>query len=270
MSRMKPMSSIRSASSRTRTSTADRSMVRWPTWSSRRPGVATTTSGPGPELRDLGPDADAAVDRRGADRAVAPVGAEALLDLDRELARRHDDEDAHAVPLLAAVAAGRVEGLDDRQDERGRLAGAGLGAGEHVAAVEDGGDRRGLDRGGDRVALVGHGEEQLGRQPETIEGHEENAPDRGPSRSAGPGQGDVAVGRDQAAQGPRALTGAPIEHERYPSILPDRGRSGPNPPDAAWRRGRMDWTAGRIRAILEGPRRMPVRPTTWTGGPHAR
>ena len=45
--------------------------------------------------------------------------------------------------------------------------------GEHVAALEDGGDCRGLDRGGDRVALVGHGEEQLGRQPETIEGHEE-------------------------------------------------------------------------------------------------
>ncbi len=60
--------------------------------------------GAGPELRDLGPDSDAAVDRRGADRPVAPVGAEALLDLDRELARRHDDEDAHAVPLLAAVA----------------------------------------------------------------------------------------------------------------------------------------------------------------------
>jgi hypothetical protein len=129
--------------------------------------------GAGPELRDLGADADAAVDRRRADRPVAAVGADALLDLDRELARRHDDEDAHPVAALAAVATGRVEGLDDRQDERGRLAGAGLRACEHVAAVEDRGNRGRLDRGGDRVALVGHGEEQLGRQPETIEGHEE-------------------------------------------------------------------------------------------------
>ena len=46
MSRMKPMSSMRSASSRTRISTRDRSMVRCVTWSSRRPGVATTISGP--------------------------------------------------------------------------------------------------------------------------------------------------------------------------------------------------------------------------------
>ena len=38
MSRMKPMSSMRSASSSTRISTPERSSVRWPTWSSRRPG----------------------------------------------------------------------------------------------------------------------------------------------------------------------------------------------------------------------------------------
>ena len=44
MSRMKPMSSMRSASSSTRISTPDRSMVRWPQWSSRRPGVATRMS----------------------------------------------------------------------------------------------------------------------------------------------------------------------------------------------------------------------------------
>ena len=94
MSRMKPMSSIRSASSRTRISTGDRSIVRWPTWSSRRPGVATTISGPGPQRADLGLEADAAVDRGGADRAVGAVGADALLDLERELAGRGEDEDA--------------------------------------------------------------------------------------------------------------------------------------------------------------------------------
>ncbi|MNR27708.1 hypothetical protein D3C85_1449930 [compost metagenome] len=44
MSWMKPMSSMRSASSSTRISTPDRSTVFWPAWSSRRPGVATRMS----------------------------------------------------------------------------------------------------------------------------------------------------------------------------------------------------------------------------------
>ena len=55
MSRMKPMSSMRSASSRTRTSTLDRLIVPWPRWSSRRPGVATTISGPARSLDTCGP-----------------------------------------------------------------------------------------------------------------------------------------------------------------------------------------------------------------------
>ena len=54
MSRMKPMSSIRSASSSTRISTRERSMVRWFTWSRSRPGVATTISGPARSARTCG------------------------------------------------------------------------------------------------------------------------------------------------------------------------------------------------------------------------
>ena len=61
--------------------------------------------------------------------------------------------------------------LEDRQDERRGLAGAGLGAGEDVAAGQDERDRLALDRRGLRVALVGHGTKELGRQPERIEGH---------------------------------------------------------------------------------------------------
>ena len=64
---------------------------------------------------------------------------------------------------------GGVQPLEHRQDERGRLAGPGLGAGEHVAAGEDERDRLGLDGGGLGVALLGDGAEELGRQPETIE-----------------------------------------------------------------------------------------------------
>ena len=63
----------------------------------------------------------------------------------------------------------RVEALDHRQHEGGRLAGPGLGSGEHVAARQDERDRLGLDGRGFRVALLGDGTEELGRQPETIE-----------------------------------------------------------------------------------------------------
>ena len=45
-SRRKPISNIRSTSSRTKNSTSDRSMKRWFTRSSKRPGQATSTSTP--------------------------------------------------------------------------------------------------------------------------------------------------------------------------------------------------------------------------------
>ena len=100
---------------------------------------------------------------------MGAVGADRLLDLDGELAGGDDDEDADLVAGRAGVAPGLVEAVDDRQHEGGGLAGAGLGAGEQVAALEDEGDGRALDRGGGLVPLVGDGSKQLGRQPETIE-----------------------------------------------------------------------------------------------------
>ena len=109
------------------------------------------------------------VERIGFWRAVGP---DALLDLERELAGRGEDQ--RADDARAAGRARRVEALEHRQHEGGRLAGAGLGAGEDVAAVEDERDRLGLDGGGFRVALLGDGAEELGRQPEMIEGHGEN------------------------------------------------------------------------------------------------
>ena len=62
-----------------------------------------------------------------------------------------------------------MQDLDDREDEGRGLAGAGLGAGEQVAALEDQRDGLALHRGGLGVALVGDRAKQLGREPEGIE-----------------------------------------------------------------------------------------------------
>jgi hypothetical protein len=56
--------------------------------------------------------------------------------------------------------------LQQGQGEPGSLAGAGLGSRENVAAFENDGDCLGLDRGGLRVAFVGHGTYELGAQAE--------------------------------------------------------------------------------------------------------
>ena len=110
----------------------------------------------------------------------------------------------------------RVESLDHRQDECGGLAGAGLGAGEQVPAIEDEGDGLGLDRGRLGVALVGDRAEKLGGQPEMVEGHA-ITPD-GPSRSSGSRSGRKVGSRSKRCW-TGALTGAPIEHEG--SSIPD-------------------------------------------------
>ena len=92
-------------------------------------------------------------------------------------------EDEGADGARAGRAGGGVEALEHRQHEGGRLAGAGLGAGEQVAAGEDERDGLGLDGRGLGVALVRDGAEELGREPEVIEGHGGDAPD-GPTRSS--------------------------------------------------------------------------------------
>ena len=131
--------------------------------------------GAGPERARLGAEPDAAVDRDRPDRPARAVGPDALLHLEGKLAGRDEDERADLAPRRAApvvgARGGRVEVLEDGQDERGGLARAGLGAGQQVAAGQDERDGRGLDGGGLGVALVRDGAEELGRQPEVIEGH---------------------------------------------------------------------------------------------------
>ena len=94
MSRMKPMSSIRSASSRTRISTRERSRLPWPWWSSSRPGRGDEDVDSALQLRGLRADADAAEDHHRRLLRVLAVDANAFLDLRRELARRREDQRA--------------------------------------------------------------------------------------------------------------------------------------------------------------------------------
>ena len=133
----KPMSSMRSASSRTRiwtflSETAPRSMR-----SSRRPGVATRICARRASFACLC-DAGAAVDGR--DREVADRwrSAGALRDLKRELARGGDDERRAGRRFQAKL-------LDDGSGEGERLARAGGRLDEDVEAGECVADHELLD-----------------------------------------------------------------------------------------------------------------------------
>src|SRR5215213_3408486 len=112
---MKPRSSMRSASSRTKTSTSRNDRGRQP--------------------------------------EVPPIGAEAVGDLARELARRAEHEGAAAAPRRLAHMLGEM--MQDRQREGRGLAGAGLGDAAEVAAGHHVRDGLGLDRGRGFVAFGG-------------------------------------------------------------------------------------------------------------------
>ena len=96
---------------------------------------------------------------------VRAVVGRALRDLGREFAGRRQHQHARR------AAPGVAELLQQGQHEAGRLAGARLGAGQHVAAREHGGNGLLLDGGGNFVALVGYGTDQLGLEPENGKRH---------------------------------------------------------------------------------------------------
>ena len=143
MSRMKPMSSMRSASSRTSTSTPPRSARRCFTRSRSRAGGGDDDVDAAGERRDLRPLLDAAEDHGMAERQVFRIGAQLLADLDGELARRRQDQRAGRRGWRAG---GERQPVQDRQHEGRRLAGAGLRDAQDVAPLELGGDRPRLDR----------------------------------------------------------------------------------------------------------------------------
>src|SRR5690606_2579781 len=89
-------------------------------------------------------------------------GGDRVCDLHRELAGRGEHQRLH-------LADGRVHGGQQRQAEGGRLAGAGLGDADHVAALEQRGDRLRLDRrGGGEAELVDRAAQRR-RQVDVVE-----------------------------------------------------------------------------------------------------
>ncbi len=82
---------------------------------------------------------------------VPRVFADVLLDLHNKLACRRHDQGAQAA--AAHFGAVRGEPLQDRQNERGGLAGSGLRDSDDVASTEDRRNCFGLDRG--RLGVTG-------------------------------------------------------------------------------------------------------------------
>ena len=109
--------------------------------------------------------------------------------------RQHQGGDAVLAELVGlALALGEL--VQQGQGEGGRLAGARLGAAEEVVAVEDGGDRLGLDGGGDFVALLVHGLEDGRSQFQFIKGHwGQKAPSRALGHRPFPGVPGVSQGQ---------------------------------------------------------------------------
>src|SRR5262249_27764958 len=114
------------------------------------------------QLHDLGLDVDAAEHDGASQRQILAVGADAFLDLGRELARRSEDERAHRVARRGGACIGVPgEPVKQRQRESRGLAGAGLGSAQNVAPLEHQRDRLSLDWRGLGVTLLRDRLEQL-------------------------------------------------------------------------------------------------------------
>ena len=116
---------------------------------------------------DLRVLADAAEDGAGGEAGGLGERRERLVDLADELTGRREDQRARAAGVGAATG-GREPG-DDGQQEGVGLAGAGAAAAQDVATRERVGQRRGLDRSGDRDVARGEQRDQVGGHAEVGE-----------------------------------------------------------------------------------------------------
>jgi hypothetical protein len=147
---------------------------RWPCCcrSSRRPGGGDQDVDAALDAVDLRVHADAAEDDGGGQRQVLAVGADGLFHLRGQLARGREHQGGDAVLAeLVGLALALGEEVQHGQRERRRLAGAGLGTAQQVVALEHGGNRLGLDRGGGVVALLVHGFQDGRSQVQFVKGH---------------------------------------------------------------------------------------------------
>ncbi len=156
-----------SASSSTVISTASRTAWPWPMRSSSRPGQATTMSTPRRRPQTCGPWPTPPKTVRGAQAEALRERRHRRVDLGGQLTGRREDERA-GPPRLRPLPARREPG-EQRQHERDGLAGAGAAAAEHVATREGVGQRRGLDRGGDRDPAGGEDLDEGGGHAERAE-----------------------------------------------------------------------------------------------------
>ena len=148
---MKPRSSIWSTSSSTRNSTAPemgRAVIQMIEQTARRRHQHVEALRERADLRAM---RHAAEDHRDLERQARGEIAEALRDLAREFAGRAEHERARSE--LRRGARVREQLVEDRQRERRRLAGAGLGDADEIAARHQGRDRLRLDR---RRLFVAH------------------------------------------------------------------------------------------------------------------
>ena len=128
----------------------------------RRPGVATSTSRPSRQRADLRAVRHAAEDDGDVERQAGREVAKALGDLAGEFARRREHE--HARPAARRRLLVGDQAVEDRQREGRRLAGAGLGDADQVAALHQDGNGLRLDRRRLGVAHLGQrGDERRGK-----------------------------------------------------------------------------------------------------------
>ena len=149
----------------------------------------------GPQRLLLRPHRRAADHDAAAQRRVVGQGQQHVVDLLGQLARRREDE------RLGDVAGAVEKPVQDRQEEGGGLAGAGLGGGDEVAAGEDHGDGLRLHRRRLGVAHVARGLHQRGMQAQFGERHEGSP---APARA----KGGIVPGREKTASRTVQLGGA--------------------------------------------------------------
>ena len=152
---MKPMSSMRSASSRTRNSTSAEAQrialdeIKEPTRRGDKDIDAVE------QRANLGAHRHAADGKRRPDAQMAAIGAEAVENLPGQFTRRAEHQDAAALVRDRPRVGGQM--MQDRQREGCGLAGAGLRNSDHIAARHDDRYRLCLDRRRGEIFFFGEG-----------------------------------------------------------------------------------------------------------------